>query len=56
MPDGDIVEITLAVSDKEECHGATAEVKFSSTPAFGDSFGRPVTGWTQDGSVKIADD
>ena len=56
MPDGDIVEITLDVSDKDECHGATAEVGFASAPAFGDSFGSPVTGWTQDGSVKIADE
>ena len=55
MPDGDIVEIDLEVSDKEECRGATAEVGFSSAPAFGDSSGKPVTGWTQDGSVKIAD-
>ena len=55
MPDGDIVEITLAVSDKEECRGATAEVGFSSDPAFGDNSGKPVTGWTQDGSVKITD-
>ena len=56
MPDGDIAEITLTVSDKEECHGATAAVGFSSAPAFGDSSGKPVTGWSQDGSVKIADD
>ena len=56
MPNGAIVEISLDVSDKEECHGATAEVGFASAPAFGDSSGKPVTGWTQDGSVKIADD
>ena len=56
MPDGAIVEISLDVSDKEECHGATAEVGFASAPAFGDSSGRPVTGWTQDGSIKIAGD
>ncbi len=56
MPDGDIVEIDLTVSDKEECHGATAAVGFPSAPAFGDSSGKPVTGWTQDGSVKIAGD
>ena len=55
MPDGDIVEIDLDVSDKEDCRGAMAEVRFSSAPAFGDSSGKPVTGWTQDGSVKIAD-
>ena len=54
MPDGVIVEIDFAVSDKAECRGARAEVGFSSTPAFGDSFGRPITGWAQDGSVKIA--
>ena len=56
MPDGGIVEIDLGVSDKEECRGASAEVGFSSIPAFGDNSGRPVTGWTQDGSVKIARD
>ena len=56
MPDGVFANITLTVSDREECLGATAEVGFSFGPAFGDSLGRPVSGWTQDGSVKIADD
>ena len=56
MPDGVFADITLTVSDEDECDGATAEVGFSFGPNFGDSFGRPVSGWSQDGSVKIADD
>lgn len=56
MPDGVFANVTLTVSDKEECRGATAEVRFSFGPNFGNNFGRPVSGWSQDGSVKIADD
>ena len=56
MPDGVIAEITFTVSDAQACRGATAEVGFSSSgPTFGDSLDRPVSGWSQDGSVKIAD-
>ena len=56
MPDGVFADITFTVSEAQDCRGATAEVGFSSAPAFGDSFGTPVTGWSQDGSVKIADE
>ncbi len=56
MPDGVIAEITFTVSDAQDCHGATAEVGFSSSgPAFGDNLDRPVSGWSRDGSIKIAD-
>ncbi len=56
MPDGVIADITLSVSDQEDCRGETASVGFAFVPAFGDSFGRPVSGWSQDGSVRISDD
>ena len=56
MPDGVFASVTLTASDKDECRGATAEVGFSFGPNFGDSFGRPVSGWSQDGSVRIAGD
>ena len=55
MPDGVIADISLTVSDAQDCRGATAEVGFSFGPAFGDDRFRPVEGWSQDGSVKIAD-
>ena len=55
MPDGVIADIALTVSDAQDCRGATAEVGFSFGPAFGDDRFRPVEGWSQDGSVKIAD-
>ena len=54
MSDGVIVEITFTVSDEEECSGATAEVGFASGTAFGNYTTGSVSGWTQDGSVKIA--
>ena len=57
MPDGAFAEITFTVSDEEDCRGETAEVGFSSSGlAFADLQNKPVTGWTQDGSVKIADE
>ena len=56
MPDGAFANITLTVSDEEECRGTTANVGFSFGPNFGDSFGRPVSGWSQEGSIKIAGD
>ena len=57
VPEGGIVEITYSVSSDEGCRGATAGVGFSDSPSavFGDDRFRPVQGWTQDGSVKIAD-
>ena len=55
MPDGVIADISLTVSDAQDCRGATAELGFSFGPAFGDDRFRPVEGWSQDGSVKIAD-
>ena len=56
MPDGSIVEITYTVSNAPDCSGATADVGFSSIGlTFRDSLGRLVTGWSQDGSVKIDD-
>ena len=56
MPDGVFAEITFTVSDAQDCRGATAEVGFSSSgPTFAHNLDRPVSGWSQDGSVKIAD-
>lgn len=57
VEDGVIVELTFTVSADASCHGATADVAFSNSPSavFGDNQFRPVQGWTQDGSVKIAD-
>ena len=56
MPDGVIAEITFTVSDAQACRGATADVGFSSGgPTFGDNLDRPVSGWSQGGSIKIAD-
>ncbi len=57
VPEGAIVEITYSVSSDEGCRGATADVGFSDSPSavFGDDRFRPVQGWTQGGSVKIAD-
>ncbi len=57
MPDGDIADITFTVSSSEDCGGTTVDVGFSSTGlSFGNSLGQAVTGWTSNGSVKIADE
>lgn len=57
VPEGAVVEITFTVSSEQGCRGATADVGFSDNPSavFGDDRFRPVQGWTQDGSVQIAD-
>lgn len=57
VPEGAVVEITFTVSADTNCQGATANVGFSDSPSavFGDDRFRPVQGWTQNGSVKIAD-
>ena len=57
VPEGAVVEITFSISTDMDCRGSTADVDFSNNPSavFGDYRFRPVQGWTQDGSVKIAD-
>ena len=55
VSDGVIVKITFTASDEEGCPGTTAEVGFSSGTTFHTGY-KEVDGWTQDGSVKIADE
>ena len=56
VSDGVIVKITFTASDAAGCPGTTAEVGFSSGEKFRDTGYQEVDGWTQDGSVKIADE
>ena len=56
VSDGVIVNITFTASDEAGCPGTTAKVGFSSGTTFRNTGWNPVSGWTQDGSVKIADE
>ena len=55
MPDRVIVRITFTASSATTCVGRNATVALVlSQQSFGDSRGRPISGWADSGSVRIS--